>query len=57
MSDLERELRISRAYHRMLRAVDYAERVRWWSAMALDIGMRSDSQVGRMEKRYDIASK
>ena len=50
MTDLERELRISRAYNRLLQAMDYAERVRWMRAMTLDIGLRSARQVDKMER-------
>lgn len=57
MTDLERELRISRAYNRLLQARDYAERVRWLRAMEMDIWLRSPVQVARMEHERGIAAK
>lgn len=56
MTDLERELRISRSYNRLLQARDYGERVRWLRAMELDIGMRSPVQVARMEIERGLRS-
>ena len=55
MTDLERELRISRSYHRLIQSRNYAERVRWLRAMELDIGMRSPVQVARMERKRGLA--
>ena len=55
MTDIERELRISRSYNRLIQAQNYGERVRWLQAMELDIWMRSPVQVAKMERKRGLA--